>query len=122
MRKLSALIVLLAVAVLLSTTLLADTLTLKDGTVVEGRVIQQGDKYWVKLADGQTKVVAKADVVKYVKASATPAAQATPAAPVAPAVKSAGATSTPAADSSAPLTFAQTKSKADRADVPLVAV
>jgi hypothetical protein len=43
---------------------LADTLRLKDGTVLEGKVIEQPDRYWIKLADGTSKTVLKKDVLK----------------------------------------------------------
>src|SRR5262245_10405414 len=42
---------------------LADTLKLKDGTVLEGKVQEVGDKYWIKLANGQTRMVNKSEVV-----------------------------------------------------------
>src|SRR5436190_22909324 len=84
--------------------LLADTLTMKDGTKVEGRVIPQGERYWVKLPDGSTKYVDKAQVTSLTKGDV--------AVPSAPAVATgAGATtkpSTPAGSAS----FASVKSKA----------
>jgi hypothetical protein len=50
----------------------ADTLKLKDGSTVEGRVIPQGTSYWVKLADGTTKLIPKDQVVSITKGD-TPA-------------------------------------------------
>src|SRR5438874_4892699 len=64
---------------------LADTLKLKDGSTIEGRVIQQGDRYWVKLADGSTKYIAKDQVVTWTKSSA-PGATGAPGAMTPPAV------------------------------------
>ena len=49
---------------------LADTLTLKDGTVLQGKVQEVGDKYWIKLADGGTKMVAKSEVTKFERGDA----------------------------------------------------
>ncbi|HYO07687.1 MAG TPA: trypsin-like peptidase domain-containing protein [Tepidisphaeraceae bacterium] len=142
MPKRALLSLLLTAALLAGPAALAargDTLTLKDGTVLEGRVVPQGDRYWIKLATGETKIVPKAQVASYAKgnpaspvAPASPAAPApaTPAAPAAPTVvaPAAGDAAKPQAAASgatasdANLNFAQTKSKADRADVPLVAV
>jgi S1-C subfamily serine protease len=71
-------------AVLLLCTALAasaDRITLKDGTVLDGVAIQQGDKYWIKTTDGGTRTVAKADVASITKGSG--AADPTPAAPTA---------------------------------------
>src|SRR4051812_20953032 len=60
---------LLAIAVLISAAA-ADTLTLKDGTTVEGKVIPQGNRYWVKLADNTTRYINKDDVSTWTKAEA----------------------------------------------------
>src|SRR5258706_6373756 len=68
----------------------ADQLILNDGTVVEGTILSQGEKYWVKGADGKSKLIPKSDVKKYVTGTPAPAATGTPAtpsaAPPAPAV------------------------------------
>ena len=48
---------------------LADKLTLKDGTVLEGTIIKQTDHYWVKTADGESRMVAVADVASFSKAA-----------------------------------------------------
>jgi hypothetical protein len=56
-----------------------DTLTMKDGTKVEGRVIPQGDRYWIKLPDGSTKYIDKDKVASLTKGD-SPAAPTTPAA------------------------------------------
>ena len=55
---------------MLLTVALADTLTLKDGTKVQGKVISQGDRYWVKLPDGGTRYVDKSDVTNLEKGDA----------------------------------------------------
>lgn len=101
---------------------LGDVVTLIDGTKLEGRVVPQGDKYWIKLASGETKTVLKSNVASITKGttSAAPAASATPAAPSAPTVAPA-ASSAPTAASAA-MSFAETKSKANLVDVPLAAV
>ena len=60
----------------------ADTLKLKDGTTIEkAKVIPQGDTYWVKLADGTTKIVKKTDVLTWTKGDGGATGAATPAAP-----------------------------------------
>lgn len=46
-----------------------DRLTLKDGKVVEGTVIKQGDRYWVKSSDGSTQYISIDDVSKLEKGS-----------------------------------------------------
>jgi S1-C subfamily serine protease len=88
-----------------------DTLKLKDGTTVEGTISLIGNTYTVKLADGTTRKVAKADVTEVLKGSAAAAA-------------SAGPTETPA--KSGPVTgstaFLTVKSKADRVESPIIAV
>lgn len=55
--------VLCASLLLLSASAQADKITLKDGTVLDGVAIKQGDKYWVKTADGQTRMIDAATVV-----------------------------------------------------------
>jgi S1-C subfamily serine protease len=49
----------------------ADTVTMKDGTVIQGVVITQGDKYWIKKVDGNTQTVAIADVASLTKGAGT---------------------------------------------------
>src|SRR5690349_18124017 len=44
----------------------ADQLILNDGTTLEGTVLSQGDKYWVKKTDGTSQIVPKTDVKKLV--------------------------------------------------------
>src|SRR5437762_8607648 len=80
---------------------LADTLKLKDGSTIEGRVIQQGDRYWVKLADGSTKYIAKDQVLTWTKSSAPGAAAGSPGATIPPAAAGA-ATKASAAAPAAP--------------------
>jgi S1-C subfamily serine protease len=94
----------------------ADQLIMNDGTVLEGTVLTQGDKYWVKGADGKSQIVAAKDVKKYVKGSGavTPAAGATGTATAAPTA------SVSAAAGSAD--FASVKRKADAVETPMAAV
>lgn len=92
-------------------TVLGDTLHMKDGTTMEGRVIDQGDKYWLKDANGETHMVDKSIVSSWTRGDA------------APATPSAGGTATPAAPSySGSSSFATAKSKADLVDSPIAAV
>jgi S1-C subfamily serine protease len=98
---------------LLARMALADTLTMKDGTKVEGRVIPQGDRYWVKLADGSTKYIEKDKVASFSKGDSPSAA------PV-PASVAGGATkpASPASSGS----FASVRSKAELVESPDLAV
>jgi len=100
-----------------------DTLKLKDGTKLEGKVIPQGDKYWIKTADGQTRTIARDQVLSYEKG--TPAAPAAPAAPTLTG-KPTDTTATPPsgsnASASAPMSFSSVKSKADKVESPIIAV
>ena len=61
-----------------------DRITLKDGTVLEGVAIQQGDKYWVKTTDGGTRTIPMSSIASITSgntpAPATGAKTATPAA------------------------------------------
>ena len=43
----------------------AAKLVLHDGTVLEGTIITTADGYWIKFADGSTKIVSKDDVQSY---------------------------------------------------------
>src|SRR5438105_3759552 len=88
-----------------------DTLTMKDGTKMEGRVIPQGDRYWVKLPDGSTKYIDKDKVASLTKGDS----------PVAPATPAAGATTKPATPG-ATASFASVKSKAELVESPALAV
>ncbi len=100
---------------------LGDVITLNDGTRLEGRVVPQGEKYWIKLTSGETKIVLKSDVASITKgaASAAPTVAPTPAAPTVSAPAAASPSPTVA---SAAMSFAETKSKANLVDVPLAAV
>src|SRR5437763_8943179 len=63
-------------AILLSSVAIAargDRITLKDGTVLEGVAIQQGDKYWVKTTDGGTRTIPMSSVASITSGN-TPAA------------------------------------------------
>src|SRR5207244_4091115 len=86
----------------------ADQLQMNDGTVLEGTILSQGDKYWVKSADGTSKIVPASDVKKYVKGSISPAGPTATAAPAAP--------SAPVGD------LAAVKRKADAVETPMSAV
>src|SRR5438552_11031031 len=96
---------------------LADTLKLKDGSKLEGRVIPQGDKYWIKTADGQTRTIPKDQVLSYEKS-----APGAPIAPAAPAPKPAADASMKATPIPITSSFATVKSKADKAESPILAV
>ena len=125
---------LIATAILLlwAGLLKADTLTLNDGSTVEGTVVDQGNKYWVKTRDGKTRTIAKTSVKNWTKGSAA-APVATEAAPAAPKSAPGVSQNAPAAPQSAPgasagapsgvaLGFQETKSRAERVDAPLAAV
>jgi S1-C subfamily serine protease len=58
----------------------AAKLALNDGTVIEGTVIPQGDQYWVKTTDGQSRFIAASDVATYTPDSDS-SSGATPGAP-----------------------------------------
>jgi Flp pilus assembly protein TadD len=93
---------------------LADKITLKDGTMIEGVAIKQGEKYWVKTPDGNTRMIPLADVTSITKGDGAPSSVSPqPATPSAgPAMPAGGGTAN----------FAATKSKADRVTAPLAAV
>jgi tetratricopeptide (TPR) repeat protein len=127
--------VLALASLMLSAAVFADTLTLTDGSTLEGKVVPQGEKYWIKDAAGQSRFIPKSQVKSWTKGSATaaPARPASPASPVSPdspfspaapntasVVKGSGGTS--ASQPIPNLSFAETKSRADRADAPLAAV
>ena len=99
---------------LFSMTLVADTLKLKDGTSVQGRVIDQGEKYWVKEADGTSKLVDKDQVQTWTKGDA----DATPT----PAAAGTGGGGGGGASIPAGAGFTQVKAKADRSDSAIAAV
>ena len=61
----------------------ADTITLTDGTKLEGKAIKQGDQYWVKTTDGESRMIA-ADKVQSVNRSEAAAPGAGIGAPSAP--------------------------------------
>ncbi|HET6248925.1 MAG TPA: trypsin-like peptidase domain-containing protein [Tepidisphaeraceae bacterium] len=69
MRKRSSIgfFALLLICVATATVALGDKLVLKDGTVLEGKVIKNSDQYWVKTADGDSRIVPATDVASYVK-------------------------------------------------------
>src|SRR5205807_10670973 len=80
--------------------------------VLEGTILSQGERYWVKSPDGTSKIVPDTEVKKYVKGAAAAAVSGTPVVP--------GAAVAPAASASADL--ASTKRKADAVETPLAAV
>src|SRR5436190_19965359 len=103
--------------VMLTLAAFADTLTLKDGTVLEGKIIEQGSSYWVKTADGKTQMIAK-DRVKSWDKGATAAKPVTP--PTgSPTASGAAKQGNSAAPSSG---FGAIKAKADRVEQPILAV
>jgi S1-C subfamily serine protease len=99
---------LLLLAILPPASVRADQLQMNDGSVLEGTILSQGDKYWVKSADGTSKIVPASDVKKYVKGSIAPAGPTATAAPAAP--------SAPVGD------LAAVKRKADAVETPMSAV
>lgn len=133
--KLKTIVVALFCLTVCTVCVLADTLRLKDGTVLEGKVIEQPDRYWIKLTDGTSKTVLKKDVASLERGDAKPAVPggATPPAnptksPATPAGGAGAATpvpmtpNAPAAAAGATTDFATTKHKADRVDAPIQAV
>ena len=93
----------------------ADQLILNDGTVLEGTILSQGEKYWVKSAEGSSQVIPKSDVKKYVKGSGAPVVSGKGATPSTPG----GATPvTPAVSAD----IAAVKRRAEAVEVPLTAV
>ena len=90
----------------------ADTLQLKDGTSLAGRVMDEGQSYWVKGADGQTHTVPKDSVQQWVKGDAGPAG--------ASSASLAGRGQAAALPGGA--SFKAVKAKADRVDTPIQAV
>ena len=71
--KLKTIVVALFCLTVCTVCVLADTLRLKDGTVLEGKVIEQPDRYWIKLTDGTSKTVLKKDVASLERGDAKPA-------------------------------------------------
>ena len=97
-------------ALMVAPTIRGDQLVLNDGTVLEGTVLSQGEKYWVKKADGTSQIVPKGDVKKLVTGAAAAGTSTTPG----------GATAAPSSLGMAD--FAATKSKAERVEVAMAAV
>jgi S1-C subfamily serine protease len=118
----------------LSVVVYADTLKLKDGTTLENaKVIPQGEKYWVKLADGTSRMIAKTDVESWTKGAAAVAP--TPPAPAESSASAIGKSPGTATPNSATIakpsmpgaaltgtSFAAAKSKADKVELPVLAV
>jgi S1-C subfamily serine protease len=98
-----------ALLFMLPALVLADKLTLNDGTVIDGTVIPQGERYWVKTADGQSRYVAKTDVKSLVKGSGAPTPSSGSGLPTGPAKQSVG-------------DLATTQRRANSVDMPLAAV
>jgi S1-C subfamily serine protease len=82
-----------------------DVVTMKDGTVIEGVVIERPDGYWVRSSDGTSRVIPKRDVVSVKKA---------------PTSAPSAAGKTPGATGGAG--FSSVKSQADRVESPILAV
>ena len=91
----------------------ADQLILNDGTILEGTILSQGEKYWVKAADGTSQLIAASDVKKLVKGSgaAIPGTK-TP---------TAGTGATPSIPAGG-ADFGAAKRRADAVEVPMSAV
>jgi S1-C subfamily serine protease len=106
----SILRVVAAVLFLLPALVLADKLTLNDGTVIDGTVIPQGERYWVKTADGQSRYIPKTDVKSLVKGSGGST----------PSIGSNGLPTGPAKAGTGDL--ATTRRRADSVETPLAAV
>ena len=68
----------LILGILLCGACLADELVLKDGTTLEGRVLKQGDVYWIRLTDGQTRLVPAGDVKSHLSGDTPPSPKPTP--------------------------------------------
>ena len=101
----------------------AERITLKDGSVIEGVVFDQGDKYWVKKPDGSTQTIPKSSV-DYVGrppagTPAKPGAAPPPTGGGKPGAASAAA-ETPAATGGA--SFTATQQRAQSANTALAAV
>ena len=105
----------------------ADTLQLKDGTSLQGRVMDAGTNYWIKDADGHSQTVPKESVQQWVKGDAAGAATvgptAGPAAASATAEGGRGAAATlPGGAMAGGASFKAVKAKADKCDTPIQAV
>jgi len=98
----------------LSASALADKITLKDGTVLDGVAIKQGDKYWVKTTDGQTRMIDAATIVSVGRGGETTPAPA--------AENGAGTGSLPAMPAAGANTFAAAMRKAQVVTNALAAV
>jgi len=109
----------LAAIALLAGMVCADTLVLNDGTKLEGRVVPQGEKYWIKLASGESKIIYKSQVKSWEKSAAGEGAGAPTSPP-----RERGVTGGAAASSlpAVAMGFNETKVRADRVDAPLAAV
>jgi S1-C subfamily serine protease len=92
----------------------ADTLKLKDGTHLDGKVMDEGTSYWVKGSDGQTHTIPKDSVQDWVRSNA----------PANPAAASASPLTGRGQAASVPTgaSFAAVKAKADKVDTPIQAV
>src|SRR3954462_4013856 len=97
----------------------ADTLHLKDGSTVEGRVIDQGAAYWIKPANGASRSIPKDQVTSWEKEKSGAPSPLPTAKPTAPGVAPSSQPANAAAAAQATGNFQQTKSKADKVDVPL---
>jgi hypothetical protein len=118
MRKL--ILALCVVVGFLSYRLLADTIRLNDGTIIQGRVIEQGDKYWVKNEEGDTQVIDKS-LVKSITKEGAASIGASGSGTSSIGSTSIGSTpSTPGSTGSS--SFAAVKSKASLVDSPIAGV
>src|SRR5437763_31155 len=81
-RRLGSAFVLIVLPVLAASLALADRVTLKNGTVLDGTAIKQGDGYWFKGADGQSRHISETEIDKiergeHVESPSTPSRTAT---------------------------------------------
>jgi len=90
---------------------MGDTVQMNDGTSFQGRVIDQGEKYWIKDSNGESHTVDKSAVKSWTKDSDTGASTPTAATntPVAPVPAGSGS-------------FAATKAKANLSETAIAAV
>ena len=96
----------------------ADHLIMEDGTIIEGMILTQGEKYWVKKADGTSQVVLVKDVKKLMKGSPAPAGAAATGTPAATAGTAGSTPSIPTTTAD----IASVKRRMDAVENPMTAV
>ncbi|HEY8665435.1 MAG TPA: trypsin-like peptidase domain-containing protein [Tepidisphaeraceae bacterium] len=90
----------------------AAKITLKDGTVIEGTAIQQGEKYWIKVKDGASRTVDKSEVVSIENTPSPSPAGTTAVPPATPATKASNSSEA----------FSNARHQADACDLASAAV